>query len=77
MKLRNTCGTLISVGKKVILPDETVEITDKNYENNSAIEHLVEMNCLEIVAEKAEKKPADKKQTGKADKATADAGKKE
>ena len=77
MKLKNTCGTLISVGKTVILPDEDVEITDKNYENNSAIEHLVEMHCLEVVAEKAEKKPADKKQNTKADKATAEAGKKE
>lgn len=77
MKLKNTCGTLISVGKTVILPDMTAEITDKNYENNSAIKRLVEKNCLEIVADKAEKKPADKKQTGKAEKTAADAGKKE
>lgn len=58
MKLKNLTSTIVSVGKTVILPDETKEIADKGYEKNGAIDFLVKTNRLAIVTD--EKKPAKK-----------------
>lgn len=59
MKLKNLGTTVINIGKVVILPDETKEVVDAAYENNSAIDFLVKTNRLALVKEK-EKKPAAK-----------------
>jgi len=62
MKLKNLGTTVINVGKVIILPDETVEVKDKAYENNAAINYLVKTNRLALVKEEAKK---DKKNAGK------------
>lgn len=59
MKLKNLTSTIVSVGKTVILPDETKEITDKCYDNNGAIDFLVATNRLAIVKDEV-KKPVKK-----------------
>lgn len=64
MKLKNVGVTIVSIGKTVLLPDETVEIKGKGYENNAAIDYLVKTNRLAVVKErtaptaKAEEKKA-------------------
>ena len=55
MKLKNLGTTVISIGTVVILPDETVEVKDKAYENNPAVNFLVKTNRLALVKEEAKK----------------------
>lgn len=62
MKLKNLGTTVLNVGKVIILPDETVEVKDKAYENNAAINYLVKTNRLALVKEEAKK---EKKNAGK------------
>lgn len=52
MKLKNIGTSIISVGKTVILPDDTVDITEKCYQNNDAINFLVATNRLAIIKER-------------------------
>lgn len=52
MKLKNIGTSIISVGKTVILPDDTVDITEKGYQNNDAINFLVATNRLAIIKER-------------------------
>lgn len=63
MKIKNNGSTIISIGTTVILPDETAEILDERYNDNEAINRLVEMGILEITKEKPADKPAEKKPT--------------
>ena len=51
MKLKNIGTSIVSVGKTVILPDDTVDITEKGYQNNDAINFLVATNRLAIIKE--------------------------
>ncbi len=53
MKLKNIGTSIVSVGKTVILPDETVDISDKSYQNNDTIDFLVSIKRLAIVKERA------------------------
>lgn len=53
MKLKNIGTSIVSIGKTVILPDETVDISDKGYQNNDAIDFLVSIKRLAIVKERA------------------------
>lgn len=55
MKIKNTSSTIISIGSVVVLPDDTVEISDKAYQNNDVINFLVGRNRLAIVKERAAK----------------------
>lgn len=52
MKLKNIGTSIVSVGKTVILPDDTVDITEKGYQNNDAINFLVATNRLAIIKER-------------------------
>lgn len=65
MKLKNLSPTIISIGKTVILPDETVEVSDLAYANNAAIVYLVKTKRLAITAddEKKEKKASSSKKS--------------
>lgn len=56
MKLKNIGTKVISVGKVVILPNEVGVIDAKGYENNPAVNFLIQTKRLEVVKEKAEKK---------------------
>lgn len=62
MKLKNIGTSIVSVGKTVILPDDTVDITEKGYQNNDAINFLVATNRLAIIKERtaSSKKEAQK-----------------
>ena len=63
MKLKNISSTVVSVGRTVILPDEVVEVTDRGYENNDALNFLIKTNRLALVKEreKVDKKTAEPK----------------
>lgn len=52
MKLKNIGTSIVSVGKTVILPDDMVDITEKGYQNNDAINFLVATNRLAIIKER-------------------------
>ena len=52
MKLKNIGTSIVIVGKTVILPDDTVDITEKGYQNNDAINFLVATNRLAIIKER-------------------------
>ena len=52
MKVKNIGTSVVSIGKTVILPDETAEITDKSYQNNGAIDFLVSIKRLAIAKER-------------------------
>lgn len=52
MKLKNIGTSIVSVGKVIILPDDTVDITEKGYQNNDAINFLVATNRLAIIKER-------------------------
>ena len=52
MKLKNIGTSIVSVGKTIILPDDTVDITEKGYQNNDAINFLVATNRLAIIKER-------------------------
>ena len=52
MKLKNIGTSIVSVGKTVILPDDTVDITEKGYQNNDAINFLVATSRLAIIKER-------------------------
>ena len=65
MKLKNLGTTVLNIGKVIILPDETVEVKDKAYENNDAVKYLIKTNRLALVKEEEKKA---KKPTGKPDK---------
>lgn len=53
MKLKNIGTSIVSIGKTVVLPDETVDISDKGYQNNDTIDFLVSIKRLAIVKERA------------------------
>ena len=52
MKLKNIGTSIVSGGKTVILPDDTVDINEKGYQNNDAINFLVATNRLAIIKER-------------------------
>lgn len=52
MKLKNIGTSIVSVGKVIILPDDTVDIIEKGYQNNDAINFLVATNRLAIIKER-------------------------
>lgn len=52
MKLKNIGTSIVNVGKVIILPDDTVDITEKGYQNNDAINFLVATNHLAIIKER-------------------------
>lgn len=52
MKLKNIGTSIVSVGKTVILPDDTVDITEEGYQKNDAINFLVATNRLAIIKER-------------------------
>lgn len=52
MKLKNIGTSIVSVGKTVILPDDTVDIAEKGYQNNDAINFLVATNRLAVIKER-------------------------
>lgn len=60
MKIKNIGTSIISIGNTVILPDETVDISDKGYQNNDTINFLIETKRLALVKEKKAEKPAAK-----------------
>ena len=56
MKIKNIGTAIVSIGKTVILPDEVVDISDKSYQNNDAIDFLVSIKRLAVVKERTSKK---------------------
>ena len=52
MKLKNIGTSIVSIGKTVILPDDTVDITEEGYQKNDAINFLVATNRLAIIKER-------------------------
>jgi len=48
MNIKNTGASVVSIGTIIILPDETVNITEAAYQDNAAIKHLVKMGRLAV-----------------------------
>lgn len=56
MKLKNNGNSVISIGKTAILPDETANITAKEYQDNDAVNFLIQRGTLSEVTERAKAK---------------------
>lgn len=63
MKYKNTGSTIINIGKAILLPDETVEVTGEGYKNNAVLEFLVNTGRLAVVKDKTAEKPTEEKPT--------------
>lgn len=55
MKLKNVSSSVIIVGAAIILPGQTVEVTDPAYQNNSAVEYFIKTKRLALVEDRPKK----------------------